>query len=113
MGDAEPHLGPERRRQQLARDFRRVDRCRRFEAIVTIAATLGRVLTEMAQQDRASAAGSLDQCRERIEPLALGWAAVGFDFLLDALAGAGKILRRPEQPRLGRIAVAPGAAGLL
>ena len=113
MADAEAHLGAERRRQQLARDLGRVDRRRRLEAIVAIAAALRRVLAEMAQQDRAAAAGRLDERRQRVQPLALGRAALRLDLLLDPLAGAGEILRRPEQPGLGRLAVAPGAAGLL
>ena len=54
--DAEAHLGPERGRQQFAGDLGRVDRLRRVEAIVAIAAGLGRVLAEMAEQDRAAAA---------------------------------------------------------
>ena len=40
MGDSEPHLGPERGRQQFARDLGRVDGRRRLEAIVAIAAAV-------------------------------------------------------------------------
>ena len=93
MADAEPHLGAERRRQQLARDLGRVDRRRRVEAIVAIAAMLGRVLAEMAQQDRAAAARRLDQRGERVQPLALAGAALGLDL---AARSAGGRARNPR-----------------
>ena len=67
----------------------------------------------MAQQDRAAAARGLDQGGERVQPLALAGAAALLDLGLDPPAGAGEILGAPEQPGLGRLAVAPGAAGLL
>src|SRR5438270_6669200 len=98
MADAEAHFGAEGGREKLARDLRRIDRLRRLETIVAIAAMLRRVFAEVPEQDRAPAAGSLDQRRERIQPLALGGAAVGFHLLLNALPGAGEVLRGPEQP---------------
>ena len=55
--NAEPHLGSECCRQQLARDFGRVDGRRRLEAIIAIPATFGRILAEVAQEDRAAASG--------------------------------------------------------
>ena len=88
-------------------------RRRRLQAIVAIAALIRRVLAEVAQQDRAAAAGRLDQHRQRVQALALGRPAVGLDLLLDPLPGAREILGGPEQPGLGRLAVAAGAAGLL
>ena len=94
--DAEPHLGPERRRQELACRLRGVDRGRRVEAIVAIAAMLGRIFPEMAKQDRAPAQRRFDQRRQRVQPLALGGPAVGLDLLLDPLAGPREILRRPQ-----------------
>ena len=113
MSDPEAHFGAERSRQQFARDLGSVDRLRRIEAIVAIAAGFRRFLAEMAKQDGAAASRRLDQRRQRVEPLALAGAAPGLDFLLDAQAGAGEILSRPEQPRLGRLAVASGTPGLL
>src|SRR5690348_6697150 len=96
MPDAEPHVGAERSRQQLARDVGGVDGCRRIEAIVAIAAALRRVLPKVPQKHGAAAKRRFDERRKRIQPLALGWAAVGIDFLLNPLPGAGEILRRPE-----------------
>ena len=40
-------------------------------------------------------------------------APLRLDLGLDPLAGAGEILGAPEQPGLGRVAVAAGAAGFL
>src|SRR5438874_13828857 len=105
MTHAEAHLGAECRREQLACNFGRVDRRWRIEAIVAIAASFGRVLAEVTQQDGAAAARRLDKGGKRVEALALGRAAFGFDLLLDALSRSGEILRRPEQPSLGRLAV--------
>src|SRR3954468_9845343 len=113
MTDAEAHLSAECRRKQLARNLGRVDRRWRIETIVAIAASFGRVLAEVMQQDGAAASRCFDEGSKRVEALALGRAALGFDLLLNALSRSGEILRRPEQPRLGRLAVAPGAAGLL
>src|SRR3954447_3141787 len=70
MADAEPHFGAERSRQQLARDLGRINRCRRVEAIVTIAAMLGRVLAEMPEQDRAAAGCRFDERGQCVQPLA-------------------------------------------
>ena len=91
----------------------RVDRLRRLQAIVAIAAALGRILAEMAEQDRAAAAGGLDQGGERVQPLALARLARRLDLGRDPPPGAREILGAPEQPGLGRLAVAAGAAGLL
>src|SRR5947208_1120583 len=67
----------------------------------------------MSQQDCAAARRGLYQCGEGVEPLALTGAALRLDFNLDAAAGHGKVLGGPEQRRFGRLAIAPGAAGLL
>src|SRR5439155_21729785 len=75
MADAEAHLGAEGRGEELARDLRRIDRLRRLETIVAIAASLRRIFAEVTEQDRAPAAGRLHQRRKRIEPLALDGAA--------------------------------------
>ena len=96
MADAEAHLGAEGGRQQFARDLGRVDRRRRLEAIVAIAAALRRVLAEMAKQHRAAAAGGLDQRGQRVEPLALGRAALGLDL---GARSAGGPARSPRRPR--------------
>ena len=100
------------RPQQLARQFGDIGHARLFEAIVAIAAALGRVLAEMAQQHRAAAGGGLDQPGKRIEPGALGIAARLVDFG-QPLPRGGEIARTPEHHRLGRIAVAPRAPGFL
>src|SRR5215218_4762384 len=113
MRDAETHFRPERSRQQFARDFRRIDRRRRLEAIVAIAALLRRILPEVAEEDRAATAGGFDEGGHRVEPLALIRAPRGLYLGLDTLARAGEIFCAPEQPGLGGIAVTPGAAGLL
>src|SRR5206468_3593569 len=84
-----------------------------LETIVAITASLRRVFAEVTEQDRAPAAGRLHQRRQRVEPLALGGTAIRFHLLLNPLAGAGKVLRGPEQPGLGRFAVSARAAGLL
>ena len=47
------------------------------------------------------------------EPLALLRPSRRLDLGLDPAAGAGEILGAPEQPGLGRVAVATGAAGFL
>ena len=47
------------------------------------------------------------------KPLAFARAAVGLDLGLDPAPRAREIVGAPEQPRLGRVAVAPGAAGFL
>jgi hypothetical protein len=95
------------------RDFGRVDRLGRVEAIVAIAASCRRILAEMAKQDRSPAAGGLDEDRERIEPIALASTAIRFDLLLDAAAGSREILGSPEEPGFRGLAVAAGAARLL
>src|SRR5215218_51933 len=113
MRDAETHFRPERSRQQFARDFRRIDRRRRLEAIVAIAALLRRILPEVAEEDRAATAGGLDEGGQRVEPLALIRAPRGLYLGLDPLTCAGEILRAPEQPGLRRLAVSARASGLL
>src|SRR6185437_2872993 len=113
VADTETHLSSECGRQQLARDFGRIDRRGRVQAIVAIAAMLGRVLTEMAKQDRPAAAGSLDKGRERVQPLALRGPALRLNLLLDSLPRQREILGGPEQPRFRRFSVAAGATGLL
>jgi hypothetical protein len=77
------------------------------------ATSVASIVAEMAQQDRPAAARRLDQCGERVQPVALGRAAVRLHLLLDPLPRQREILCRPEQPGLSRFAVAPGAAGLL
>ena len=69
VAEAEALLGAIRRGEQLARELGGVDRARRLEAVVAIAAALGRILAEMPQQDRPAAAGGLDQRGQRVEPL--------------------------------------------
>ena len=64
--EAVEHLGAERRRQQLAGDFRRIDCHRWIEAIVAIAATFRCILTEMAQQDQSATTTRLDESSERV-----------------------------------------------
>ena len=113
MADPEAHLGAEGGGEQFARRLGGVDRHRRRQAIVAIAAAFGRILAEMAEQQGAAAAGGLDEGGERVEPLALAGAARLGDFGLDPVARPREILGAPEQPGLGRIAVAAGAAGLL
>src|SRR4051812_25602399 len=81
MCDSEAHLGAERRRQQFACNLGRVDSRRRIEAIVAIAASLRGILAEMAQQDRAAARRRLNEGGKRVEPLALGRAALRLDLL--------------------------------
>ena len=114
MADTEAHLGAERRRQQFARHFGRVDRRRRIEAIVAIAAAApadprrnarSRIARRQAGVS-TSAASAFSRSRSPAR-------RSGLDLLLDPLPGAGEILRRPEQPRFGRLAVAPRASGLL
>ena len=111
--DAEAHLGTEHRREKFARDVGDVDGLGRIEAIVAIAARLGGILAEVAQQDRAATGRGLDEGGKRVEPVALGRAAGFLNLAFDAAAGAREILGAPEQPRLGGVAVTPGAAGLL
>src|SRR5688500_19717947 len=96
MRDSEPHVGAESGRQKLARDLGRVDRLRRLEAIVAIAAARRRILAEVAQQDRPAASARLDEHRQRDQALALACPAPGLDLLLDPLAGTGELQRRPE-----------------
>src|SRR5438128_4380080 len=113
VADAEAHFGAKRGREELARDFGRVDRRRRLEAIVAVSTPFGRDFAEVLQQDRAAAGRRLDEHRQCIEPLALGRPAFGIDLLLDPLPCSGEVLRRPEEPGFGGLAVAAGAAGLL
>ena len=113
VANAETHLGSKGGGKQLARDLGRIDGCRRFEAIVAIAAMLGRVLAEVAQQHCSPTARSLHERRERVQPFALPCAALGLDLLLDALTGEREVLRRPEQPGFGGLSVASRAPGLL
>src|SRR5206468_6500261 len=106
MADAEPHLGPERGRQEFAGDLGHVERRGRVEAIVAVSAALGRVLAEMAEQDRAAAGRRFDERGERVQAFALARTALRLDFGFDALAGAREILGAPEQPGFRRVAVA-------
>jgi hypothetical protein len=73
----------------------------------------GRVLAEMAEQHRAAASGGFDQRGQRVDRALSpsGWRASGF---LQPLARAMRN-RRATQNRcaIGRVAVAPGAAGFL
>ena len=112
IAHAEHLPGAEHGRQDLARRLRRVDRCGRIQAIIAIAAGLGRVLPEMAKQDRAPAPRRLDQCTQRGQPRAFAGLPLRLD-LADPRPRLGEILRAPEQMRHRRIAVAPGAAGFL
>ena len=113
MADAEAHLGAEGGGEQFPRDDARVERGRRAQAIVAIAAGRGRILAEMPEQDRAAAGRGLDQGRQRVQPLPLAGAAALFHLGLDPPPRAGEILGAPEQPGLGRLAVAARPAGLL
>src|SRR5437763_9570227 len=79
MADTEAHLGAKGGGEELARNLRRIDRLRRLETIVAIAASLRRIFAEVTEQDRAAAAGRLDQRRERVQPFSLGRTAFGLD----------------------------------
>ena len=80
--------------EQLARDLRGVGHARRVQAVVAIAAGLGRGFTKVAQQHGAAAGVRFDQPGKRIEPHPFAGAAMFFHFA-DALARAGKIIRAP------------------
>ena len=67
----------------------------------------------MAEQYAAATKRRFDELGKRIQPLALGRPSLRLDLLLNSLAGPGKVLCCPEQPRFRRLAVAPGASGLL
>ena len=112
MSDAEALPGAIDRGKELARGFGGVDGVGRREAIVAIAAALGRLLAEMAQQDSAAARRRLDERTQRREPRAFARLPVGLD-LVDALARADEILGAPEEMRDRGLAVAAGAAGFL
>src|SRR5690349_16546100 len=79
MADTEPHLGPEGCGEQLAREFGDVEGRRRIEAIVAITAMFGRILAEVAEQDRPAASRRLDECSECIQPLAFPRAPIRLD----------------------------------
>jgi hypothetical protein len=113
MRDAEAHLGAKGSGEQFARDLGRVDRRRRLQAIVAIAAALWRVFAEVPKQDRPAARRRFDQRGKRVEPLALAGAAVRLDLEFDSPTRDRKVLGRPEQSRVGGLAVTPGAAGFL
>src|SRR5687768_4772248 len=67
----------------------------------------------MPKENRPAAPRRLDEGSEGIEALAFGWTTIRIDLLLQAVAGARKILRRPEEPGLRRLSVAAGASGFL
>ena len=111
--DAEAHLGAEGGGEQFARDLGRVDRRRRFQAIVAIAAARRRVFAEMPQQDRAAAVGASTSAasafsRSRSPARRSGSTSVSIRRRASAKSSAAQ-----NSQRFGRIAVAPGAAGLL
>src|SRR3954447_18019147 len=113
MADSEAHLGAECRGEELLSGRGGVDRLWRLEAIVAIAAAFRRVLAEMAKQDRTPATGRLHQGGERVQPLAFARLTRLLDLGRDPATRPREILGAPEQPGLGRLAVAPGSAGLL
>jgi hypothetical protein len=96
MRDTEAHFGAEHGREQFARNFADVDCRRGIEAIVAIAALLGRLLAEMAEQDRPAAGRGFDEAGESVQAFALAGAAVGLDLCLDTAACASEIVRTPE-----------------
>src|SRR6202012_2843136 len=96
MANAEAHLGSEGGGEQLLRHRSRVHRLRRREAIVAIAAALGRVLAEMPEQPRAAAASGLDEAGERIRSLALPGLARFLDLGEDPPPRAREIVGAPE-----------------
>ena len=90
----------------------RVDAGRGRQAIVAIAAGGGRVLAEMAQQNRPTAGGGFDEGAQRRDAGAFARLAGRLQFG-DAHAGTGEILRSPEEMRDRRLAIAAGAARFL
>ena len=110
--DPEAHLGAERRRQQFARDFGRVDGRGGVRQ-------LSQLPHARAGRRRSGAAGWRGGSRAfRPAPPARSaararQAASGSTSCSICWRARAKSCGGPEQPRLGRLAVAPGAAGLL
>jgi hypothetical protein len=100
-------------RERLARGFGRIPGLRRIETGIAVSA--GRAfLAEVMQQPHAPAAGALAEAEQRIE-LGEGHApellaALG---LLEHAAQVHEIAQAVGHPCIRRLAVAPGAAGLL
>jgi len=67
----------------------------------------------MSKQDGAAATRRFDEGGERVQPLPLAGAAVRLNFLFDAIAGSGEILRAPEEPGFGGVPIAARSARLL
>ena len=67
----------------------------------------------MPKQDCAAAGRRLDECGECVQPFALVLATSRLDLSFDPLPRSREILRAPEQPCFGRLAVAPGPPRLL
>src|SRR3546814_2941393 len=89
-----------------------VDLLRRLEAIVAVAAALGRMLAEMAQQQRAATLDRLDQRAQRIEPRPLARDA-RLGQLSQPHPRPREILGAPQHQRLGGVAIAPRTSGFL
>ena len=100
MADAEAHLGAEGGGEQ----FLRRGRWRRSLAggsrqLSQLPQARGRLLAEMAEQDRAAAAGGLDEAGERVEPLALARRGAPARPRSRSAAGRGRNPRRPRTAR--------------
>ena len=113
MRRAEALAGPVDRRQDLPRVLGAVDALRRIEADIAVAAGLD-PLPEILQQRRPPAGRRLAIAEQRVETLVLAALAVGPRILvLDELPAHPDVREPVEHVRLGRPAVAPGAADLL
>ena len=77
-----------------------------------IAALVGRGIAEMAQQDRAAAGRGFDEPASAFSARAPAGGGRVRPRSRSA-GGLGRVFGSPEQPRLGRLAVAAGAAGFL
>src|SRR3569832_644220 len=113
VAGAEARAGAVDGGEQLLRGLGAVPQRGRIEADVAVAAGLAG-FAEVAQQRNAAAAGRLAQADQGVE---LGVAdalvrVLGLA-LVDEAALGDDILQAPRHPRLGRLAVAPGAAGFL
>ena len=98
--------------QDLARQFGHIADARCVQAVVAIAAGLGRMFAKVAQQHGTAAAAGFDQRGQRVQPGALAHAA-GFVHFLQPHSRAGEIVRTPQHDRHRRIAIAPRASGFL
>ena len=113
MLGAEALAGAHDGRERLLRRDRAVDHFGAVAAEIAIAARLRR-LAEISQQRLPAAARRLAQGDERIEPLAVdALLLIGCVALLDLHAAQPDVAHAVERQRIGRQAVAAGAADLL